>query len=286
MKILITGASGLLGREIMRAFEDHDLTGLSHSREKTGLRQTDLREGIAFRDLLAELNPDLVINVAAYRDPDYCAENREDALQLNVEPLHIMADCLPTETGIIQISSDYVFDGKNPPYTEDSRRNPVNFYGETKCLAEDAIADRDNALSIRIPVLVGMDDSFEKSGFLYKLVTAARGSEETILDNAHIRYPTWTRDVARALRFAVDKRLSGCIHYSGLDGGTQYTLALKVAELLEQSSANIKPATDPIPRKAPRPLDSHLSPAKIESLGFDTFTPFAEVCKHIVAGLY
>lgn len=285
MRVMISGASGLLGRELMAAFGDgNELLGLGHRRGGVDLPQCDLRDTERFGEMIADFAPDVLINCAAYRDPDRCAENREDALQLNVEPLRAACAALAPAAKNVLISSDYVFDGENPPYREDDARSPVNFYGKTKCLAEDIIAERPGSLALRIPVLIGRDDSFEKSGFAYGLVSAVRGCGPKVMDNVHIRFPTWTRDVAAALRFAVERDLSGAVHYSGELGGTQYSLACRTARMLGESDAHLEASREPIPRLARRPLDSQLATEKIRSLGFDRFTPFETAMKAIIAG--
>ena len=283
MKILVTGASGLLGREIMKTFEaDADVVGLSFSRRRDRLMKVDLRDIAVFRRVLEDVRPDMVVHSAAYRDPDLCEEDRDAALRLNVEPIRVLCEELPSAVRIVLISSDYVFDGENPPYTEESVRCPVNFYGETKCMAEDILKDREGTLAFRIPVLIGADDSFEKSGFIYRLVSSVRAEEEVFLDDAHIRFPTWTRDVAAALRFALEHRVEGILHFSGLEGGTQYEFAHKTAKLLGVDSLHISPTRNAVVRNAARPLNSRLSSARIQSLGFDGFTPFLKVLEIII----
>jgi len=283
MRILMSGASGLLGRELMAALRDgNELLGLGHSRCGENLIQTDLREQSALREIIADFKPDLFVHCAAYRDPDRCAENRDEALKLNVEPLRLAKRVLPREARLVLISSDYVFDGENPPYHEQDKTNPVNFYGETKCMAETIIAERQGSLALRIPVLLGRDDSFEQSGFAYGLVSAVRSVEPKVMDNIHVRFPTWTRDVAAALRFALDRGLDGVLHYSGEDGGTQYELALRTARMLGASAEHIQPSTEAIPRIARRPRDSQLATDKIRALGFTRFTPFETAMQAII----
>lgn len=283
MRIMISGASGLLGRELMAAFrQGNEVLGLAHSRCAGDLIQADLRRPEELSAIISDFKPDLFIHCAAYRDPDRCAENRSDALELNVEPLRRACSQMPRESRLVLISSDYVFDGQNPPYHEQDETNPVNFYGETKCMAEEIIAERQGSLALRIPVLLGRDDSFEQSGFAYGLVSAVRRVEPKVMDDIHVRFPTWTRDVAAALRFAVDRKVDGILHYSGVDGGTQYALALRTARMLGESAEHIQPSTEPMARIARRPLDSQLATDRIRALGFTRFTPFETAMQTII----
>lgn len=274
----MTGASGLLGRELKVALaKGNEVLGLSHMRKSENLVQIDLRDADLFTSKLREFVPDLVVHCAAYRDPDFCAENTEEALRLNVETTNTICRAVPNSTRIVLISSDYVFDGKNPPYDEMSARSPINFYGETKMMSEDIIAERGNGLALRVPVLIGRDDSFEQSGFIYNMVKAVRSKTEVKINDINIRYPTWTRDFGRAIRFAIDSELEGVLHFSGREGGTQYYFALRTAKMLGESHSHIRPLRDQDSRKAPRPLNSQLSCGLINSLGFEHVTSYDEV---------
>ncbi len=285
MKIIITGASGLLGRELMGSMrEGNTLLGISHSRKKSGLRQLDIREPEALARLLRDFRPDIVVHNAAYRDPDFCEKNPEEALRLNVDPLKTICETVPASTRVILTSSDYVFDGKNPPYSENDERTAINFYAETKVMAEDILSACGNGLSLRVPVLIGRDDSFEESGFVYNMVKAVQSKVEVEINDINIRYPTWTRDVGRAFRFAVDQGLEGVLHFSGSEGGTQYDFALRTAEILEASHDHLKPLRRNDDRKAPRPLNSQLSCKLINSLGFENVTQYEKALRSIMSG--
>ncbi|CAG8722983.1 17800_t:CDS:2, partial [Cetraspora pellucida] len=148
MRAIVTGASGLLGRAVYKAFREagHEVTGLAKSRAKNGLRQFDLTDKDKLDALIQELKPD------AERRPDVAEKNREATFELNVNvPAHIASLSKAYNILFIQISTDYVFDGKNPPYDVNDKPNPLNFYvimnnagnhftsGETKYQGELAV---------------------------------------------------------------------------------------------------------------------------------------------------
>ncbi|CAG8737586.1 7080_t:CDS:2 [Cetraspora pellucida] len=157
MRAIVTGASGLLGRAVYKAFCEagHEVTGLAKSRAKNGLRQFDLTDKDKLDALIQELKPDAIIHTAAERRPDVAEENREATFELNVNvPAHIASLSKVYNVLFIQISTDYVFDGKNPPYDVNDKPNPLNFYGETKYQGELAVQNANRqAVILRVPIL-------------------------------------------------------------------------------------------------------------------------------------
>lgn len=282
---LILGASGFLGREVTPAFRRHgQVVGVS-SRGGPGLEAVDIRDPAALRGLCQRTRPTSVLLLAAYREPDFCEEHPAEARRLNVEPALVLADSLPADVHLTFISTDYVFDGLTPPYYENSPRHPVSVYGRTKTEAEDLLGDRPKTLVLRIPLLIGGGASLKESGFIGQIVETLRGNQAMVQDDVLMRFPTWTRDVAEALLFLVDRRAEGVFHYSGLEGGTRYHWMCESARVLGLSAEHLTPSREVVPRKAVRPPNSQLSPDKIRSLGYTRFTAFAEVLRTVMAEL-
>ncbi len=282
---LILGASGFLGREVMPAFSRYaQVVGVS-SRGGPGLEAVDIREASALRSLCQRTQPDSVLLLAAYREPDFCEEHPAEARRLNVEPALVLAECLPATAHLTLISTDYVFNGLTPPYYENSPRHPVSVYGRTKTEAEDLLGRRPQTLILRVPLLIGGGPSLKEAGFIGQIVDTLRRNEPMVQDDVLVRFPTWTRDVAEALRFLVERRAEGVFHYSGLEGGTRYHWMRESARALGLSAGHLVPSKDVVPRKAVRPPNSQLSPDKIRSLGYTRFTAFADVVKTVMAEL-
>jgi len=106
--------------------------------------------------------------------------------------------------------------------------------------------------------------------------------QEVEVDNVLIRFPTWTRDVAEAVRFLLERKEQGVFHVSSPTGATRYELTLKLAEIMQKPSSHIKPSEKVIPRRAQRPEDAHLDTAKIQALGFSQLTPYDEICRELL----
>ena len=284
MNILLLGSSGFLGREVVRAFSDHALTSVSR-RGGGGSRAADIRDAEALRALVAETKPDTVLLLAAWREPDVCEEQPDEARRLNVGPAVALRACLPAATRLLFVSTDYVFDGDNPPYTETSPRSPVSVYGATKAEAEDTLAGRPNTTILRVPLLVGGGATLADCGFIGQMVDALRAGKPQLADDVLIRFPTWTRDVAGAIRFLVERQADGTFHYGGARGGTRYAWTVETARALGLPHAHITPSTTVIPRKARRPANSQLADDKIRALGYTTHTDFAEVVRTVMGEL-
>jgi dTDP-4-dehydrorhamnose reductase len=181
------------------AGDQSDVSGSHHG----DIHALDIRDASALGDLCRRVQPESVLLLAAYREPDFCEDHPEEARRLNVEPARTLRACLPLETHLTLISTDYVFDGLQPPYHETSPRHAVSVYGQTKCEAEDVLAGRPNTLVLRVPLLIGGGPTLKDCGFIGQIVETLRRPERQVQDDVLVRFPTWTRDVAAALAFLV-----------------------------------------------------------------------------------
>ncbi len=283
MKIVLTGASGLLGRALHRELnEEHEVVGLANRHAEGGLQALDLRDAEAVDALCRRETPDVLIHSAAYRDPDYCEEHPEETRALNVAPVRTFLESLPESTRVVFISSDYVFDGRRPPYAETDERNPVNVYGASKVEAEDLLQGRGRTIIVRIPLLIGAGASWAESGFVAESIDRIRSGEPFSADDVGIRYPTWTEDVAAAVRFLLEGELDGTFHVSGERGGTKYQWVCELAELIGASADAVRPLDRPPPTKAPRPENTLLDTEKIRSCGFTRSTDVRDAAQAIL----
>lgn len=267
-KILITGATGFLGTALRKK-----LTSLgsviphSHSHSLEGGVQTDLRDPEAVRDLLAEVKPDIVVHTAAYREPDFCEQNPEECMRLNRDAVAVLAEALPSDATLVYICTDYLFSGKQPPYTEESEPDPVNLYGQSKLEGEQAALSRPNSLSVRVPVLIGADAAGTPTGFIQQMVKAVCSDGTQEVDDVLIRFPTWIDDVAAGVEWLCQTKQAGVWQVSTEHGGTRYALNVEVAEFLGLPHDHLIPSHTVIPRAAERPANSQLSPMKLLKAG-------------------
>jgi len=275
-KILLTGASGFLGGEIYRLLHPiYNIVGTCY-RPHPRFRSVDLRNPKEIHRLLNEVQPDVIIHCAANRKPDECERAPDECRRINVQPLESFNKFFPIPGKIIFISTDYVFDGRNPLYTERDPCCAINVYGQSKVDAEAIVRQRENALILRVPLLVGKGRG---NGLIETLLKKVLSAEHCGIDHCYIRHPTWVRDAARAVRFLLERGAAGIFHYSTPEALTKYEMAVAIAEVLGIEHDHIEPLKKPPPTDAPRPVDSGLDWSKIRQMGFTHSTPFTEVVR-------
>lgn len=282
---IVTGASGLLGREVSCALAGAwRIVPLSH-KPREGFRAVDLRDRGQIATLVSEEKPDAVVHLAAYREPDFCEDNPAETTRLNVDSVRYFVELLPAPVRFLFVSTDYVFDGNAPPYGEADDRNPISEYGRSKCAAEDVMAARAGGIVLRVPLLMGAGPTFDASGFIAQMVDAVVSGKPQQLDDVLVRYPCWTRDVAGAISFLLEGSHAGTFHLSGPRGGTRYSWTVETARLLGKEHGHLKSSKVVIPRKAGRPADSHLDDSKLRAAGFKTATDPMDVVRAVLAEL-
>ncbi|WP_250459833.1 dTDP-4-dehydrorhamnose reductase family protein [Microbulbifer litoralis] len=275
MEILITGASGLLGRSVFKQLDSNPaftVTGTAHSRASGPLLQLDLTDGDRLGAVLGQVRPRLVIHCAAERWPDRCAENPDAAWQLNVDSAARLAKlCTDSCAQLVYISTDYVFDGSAPPYSAGDRPNPVNFYGRSKLAGEEAVLGNGDHWVLRLPLLFGPVTYPQESG-VTALLDTVRDSKPAALDDWAIRFPTSVEDVARVLEQCAERiadgsaELGGVYQWSGDRACTRYQLAGLVARACGLPADHL--SGDPNPDYAePRPHNCQLDKSRLADLG-------------------
>ncbi|PWA02325.1 hypothetical protein BB558_001531 [Smittium angustum] len=249
---------------------------------------------------------DVLVHCAAERRPDVVLKDPKSAEKLNEKAPGMLAKlCSKKNIFMVYVSTDYVFDGKNPPYHIDASANPINEYGVSKLNGENAVISSGlaNYLIIRIPILYGEIAFFGESSVdtLLKNILSANNHNKDLLikhqnssesnqinfkkvegDLFQVRFPTLTTDVARVICEACTKRvlhnqlnINGIAHFSAKDPMTKYDMCKLFCEALDIPSDGfiipVKP--DPQANKesvANRPENCELSVETLESWGIDT----------------
>lgn len=264
--MLITGASGLLGRELLRTFTSKgwECVGLAYSRAREGLMKVDLRKRDEVEKVLGEFEPHVVLHAAAERRPDVVSKQLDHAKALNVGVTELLTQlCQQRGTFLLYISSDYVFDGKTPPYTTTAATNPLNDYGITKRDGEVMVSKYKNAAVLRLPVLYGAVEELSESAITTLFSVVLNSAKPAELSDYEQRYPTHVADVAEVCEQLASRQLAepgagaGVWHCSGDDQMTKYSMACAMGRLLGLSTAHIVPVRKPS-SGAPRPYDCRL----------------------------
>jgi dTDP-4-dehydrorhamnose reductase len=264
LRILVSGATGLLGRQVLHALQGFNVRGLCRSRCKaTQLVSCDLTaEGEATRQI-EDFNPHIVIHLAGERRSDVIRRSPARSRLLNVDASGALAAaCEFCGAWLIFISSDAVFDGSSSPYAEDDSPNPVSEYGWHKLHAEKIVlAACPRAAVLRLPLLYGPVE-FAAESVVTEIYSELRiGMQE--LDHYQRHYPTWACDVAEVIRAMVDmhtsgKEVRGIFHWQGGEQFTKYDIGMIIA------SACGFPAPRPILRDSNAGADAIAHDARLD----------------------
>ncbi|KAG7273461.1 hypothetical protein CRUP_032709, partial [Coryphaenoides rupestris] len=272
--VLVTGASGLLGRAVLADFHraGWKAVGTAYRRARGPILRCDLLDEEAMRALLHQLKPDVIVHCAAERRPDVVERHPEAALQLNVHATGALAkEAVAAGVVFLYISTDYVFDGRRPPYGEDDAPNPLNQYGRSKLEGErEALRQCPGVLVLRVPVLYGEVETLSESA-VTTLWSGVQQHETYTLDHQQQRFPTHTADVAAVCRNIVQRRmqdasLQGIFHFSSKEQMTKYQMAVAMATAFNLPSTHLIPLTE-APPGVSRPENCQLDCSRLQLLG-------------------
>jgi dTDP-4-dehydrorhamnose reductase len=268
IKILLTGASGLIGSYLLTQIqEDHayDIYVLVHkSTPKFGnIIQADLSHVENLSKKLAEIRPDLIVNLAALTNVDICEIQRDLAICLNRDLVAAISKYI-NDNGknlyFLHVSTDYVFDGAEGNYKEDSQPNPVNLYGLTKLQGENEIISRlieGNWCIARTSTPFGVHP--KKQTFPVFLLEKLRKGQSVKVVIDQYTSPTYAMDLAKMFKEIIDRRIKGIIHTSGTSRLSRYEQALKITrEFGLNEQLILKARSEDMNWKAQRPNDSSL----------------------------
>ncbi|MCU0576265.1 MAG: dTDP-4-dehydrorhamnose reductase [Desulfobacterota bacterium] len=260
MRMLVTGAGGMLGREIVKTLEmqGHEVWGtdITSTEERLDITRPD-----QIRYAMISFRPNWVVNCAAYTNVDGAEDHEEEALLLNAKGPEMLARaCRKNSVRLLHISTDYVFDGtKDAPYREDDTPSPINVYGVSKLAGENAIRHLlTDYLIIRTQWLMGIHGR----NFVSTILAAAQVKETLQVVNDQWGSPTFAPDLARAMAILMEIEARGVFHVCNRGKATWYDLACKAIECVGLGTRIVPVDTSAYPRPARRPLYSILSTMK------------------------
>jgi dTDP-4-dehydrorhamnose reductase len=265
MRVLVTGAHGLLGSAIVREFHDADVQALSHA-------QLDVGDERAVAEAVASPSPDVIVNCAAYNDVDRAQREAEAALRVNAFGVLALARAArAVDATLVHFSTDFVFDGEiDRPYVEDDRPNPRSIYAASKLLGDWFAADAPRAYVLRVESLFGdPGPGGARRGSLGMIVDGIRGGAEVRVFTDRTVSPSYTADIARATRGVLERRLPpGVYHCVNGGSATWAEIAGEAARLLGVVSWKMTPLTlETAGLAAARPRFCAMSPAKLAAAG-------------------
>ena len=274
-KVVILGGSGQLGIELCREFENRRWTVDRFDRQSLDVTNPQRVEAA-----IAEADPQVVINAAAYNQVDIAEREPETAYAANALAVRSLAmACRQVDACLVHYSTDYVFDGtKGSPYIETDMPHPLGAYAVSKLAGEFyALAYLDNALVIRTSGVFGPEGMFTARGnFVEFMLRLAKSGTPIRVVQDHVASPTYAPAIASRTAEMIEKNLSGLFHLGGGQPISWYDYATLVFEV-----AGLSPSLTPTNEKeyrteARRPKFSALSNAKLEAAGIAPMPPLRE----------
>jgi dTDP-4-dehydrorhamnose reductase len=254
MRLLITGAAGMLGRDVSAAAEGagHDVVALAR-------RDLDISDATAVNAAVAAVRPDAVINCAAWTDVDGAETHEADATRINGIGAGNLAAAAPY---LVHVSSDYVFDGSaTEPYVEADRTGPVSAYGRSKLAGEEAVARHGDHAIVRSSWLFGLHGK----NFVATMLRIAEARDEVAVVADQIGCPTFSGHLAPALVEVAENHLTGVLHVAGGGQCSWHELAEATFEIAGTGTVAHSVTTAEFPRPAPRPAWSVLRSTRPEA---------------------
>ena len=277
MRILVTGAEGQLGRELVEAFPGHEVVGTGHQRLDVGDRDSVLQA-------LTSLRPDAVVHAAAWTDVDGCEGNPDRALLVNaLGTRHVAQGARLVGARVCYVSTDYVFGGDlRRPYHEWDDAGPLSVYGRSKLGGERELDE--GATVVRASWVCGRHGR----NFVKTMLRAASERDELCVVDDQFGSPTFADGLAAVVAHLVVARLPGTFHVTNQGWTSWFGLARDVFVAAGLDPSRVRPVAtadlDP-PRPAVRPAWSVLDNAALRLSGIPLLPDFHEPLERLVKHL-
>ena len=262
MKVLILGAKGLLGQDLVKVFNNHEVFAWDKE-------ELNILDKIAVKEKITELHPAVVINSAAYTAVDASESNKDLAVDVNANGARNVAFAAK-EIGakVVYYSSDYVFSGENKNgYNEASAIAPINAYGESKAMGEKFVMEANSQFYI-----VRTSWMFGKNGsnFVYAMLKLSNEFPKLTVVDDQFGNPTYSADLAERTKYILENNLPFGIYHATNDtkdlGISWYDFAKRIFEI-KKINIDLQPIpTDQFPRPAKRPSYSVLLNTKLPKM--------------------
>ena len=285
MHILITGSNGLLGQKIiaklLKANQDFIATSIGPNRNPDcpddKYRPLDITSRNEIADLLAVENIDAIINTAAMTLVDDCEDQESKCRSINVDGVkNLYEEASERNIFLVQVSTDFVFDGENGPYKEDDIRNPLSVYATSKRDAEDVLLNGkyQNWAILRTIIVYGKGNNLSRSNIVLWAREALKEGKELTIVNDQFRAPTWADDLAWACIRACEIHATGIFHISGPETFSIYEMVCRIADHYGYDKSVIKPiSSKTLSQKAKRPPKTGFDISKARKiLGYNPIT--------------
>lgn len=271
MKVLIIGASGLVGGNCLKYFKlmgwDCLGTYFSYPAQDTVFYDTLHPENPDNADVLG-FNPDVIVHCGALTHVDYCEQHPEESQRLTIQSTkEVIRLARHSNAKVVFISTDYIFDGEHGPYKEDAEARPLSIYGQHKWEAEQLIAQSGlEHLILRITNVYG--DEERGKNFVSRIIDQAKSGQHLTLKLPIDQYatPINAADIARAMFLLLRDAKAGVYNIASTDYLNRVQLALRILKYFPEATYDLFPLTTPeLKQPAARPLQGGLKSEKFLS---------------------
>jgi len=297
MNILVTGANGFLGQHLTKHLTNLQYTTIAAGR---GLRRIpskipvtyhsiELTDEAAVNGIINSTQPNIIIHTAANSKPDDCEKDKEGCLQNNVEATRYLLQAFkqlnPSNALFIYLSTDFIF-GENGPHNENDITGPLNFYGESKLMAEQLVTNGGVPYAIVRPVFIYGEvwDGLRPS-FLHWVRNNLQQNKPIKVVSDQLRTPTFVDDICNGIAAIIAQHKTGVFHLAGKDILSPYDMAVTTAEVLGFDTPLIENVTsETFPEPVRRAKRSGLNIARAQAeLGYEPVS-FTEGVKRTFGG--
>ena len=256
MRLLVTGAAGMLGTDVVAAAAGHDVVALARA-------DLDITDNAAVRDAVRDARPDAIINCAAWTDVDGAETAEAEATLINGDGAgHLAAAAAEAGAQLVHVSTDYVFGGDaTSPYREDAPTGPIGAYGRSKLAGELAVAAHGDHAIVRTAWVFGPHGK----NFVDTMLRVGRDRDEVKVVADQLGSPTYTGHLAPALVEIAQQRLRGVLHVTGGGSCTWWELACAAYERAGLQTTVLKQTTAEFGAPAPRPAYSVLGSTRSDA---------------------
>ncbi len=293
-RVLITGANGLLGQALVAHLSrqpEYDVLATGRdtfprfANASCGYTALDITAPQEVQRLMQDFTPDVVINCAAMTQVDRCEKERDLCWRVNAEAVeHLARACRRIGARLIQVSTDFVFDGADGPYREDARPDPVNFYGKSKLAAENVTRDAgiDGWAIARTVLVYGTAHNLSRSNIALWVIDKLSKGEPIQVVTDQWRSPTYVNDLANGIERIVRFGKTGIFHLSGREMVSVYDFACTIAHVFDLDASLISPTDHThFQQPAPRPPRTGFIILKAETeLGYKPH-PIEDALRHL-----
>ena len=264
MKVLVTGAKGQLGTDLMNELEKRGIESIG-----VDVQEMDITDREACMRVISESKADAVIHCAAYTAVDAAEDNVDLCRKINGEGTRNVAlACQATGAKLMYISTDYVFDGQGTrPWEPDDSRSPLNVYGQTKYEGELAVEELvEKFFTVRIAWVFGVAGK----NFIKTMLRLGKERGAVSVVDDQVGSPTYTYDLARLLVDMIQTDRYGRYHATNEGFCSWYEFACEIFRQAGMDEVKVTPvSSDQFPVKAVRPANSRMSKAKLTENGFE-----------------